>query len=415
MFKYFKTYYFPLILLLSIILGGVTGQLLGKDALRLKPLGDIFLNLIFTAIVPLLFFSISSAIARIGRSNQFLKMIFSMFLVFIFTGLVAAVYMIFIVKWFPPAQNVFLHPIATDKITPINVHEQFVNIFTVSDFSQLLSHHNMLALIFFSVLVGLSTASVGEKGKVFGNFLQSGADVFMRLIGFIMYYAPIGFFAYFAVLVADLGPKLVENYVRVSIIYYSSAALYFIVAFTFYAYLAGKKAGIKLFWKNALVPMVTSLATCSSAASIPANLQATKNMGISPTIYETVIPLGGILHKDGSVLGAIVKIAFLFGIFHMSFTGLTVLVTALVIALLVGTVMGAIPSGGMLGEMLILSLYGFPPEALIIIAAISIIIDPLATMLNVISNTVSTLLIARLVEGKTWITEKYNVMVSSAT
>ena len=79
------------------------------------------------------------------------------------------------------------------------------------------------------------------------------------------------------------------------------------------------------------------------------------------------------------------------------------LFTAVGVSLLVGTVMGAIPSGGMLGELLILSIYGFPPSALLVIAAISIIIDPMATLLNVTGNSVSSMLIARLVEGRTWL------------
>ena len=66
-------------------------------------------------------------------------------------------------------------------------------------------------------------------------------------------------------------------------------------------------------------PTVTSLATCSSAASIPANLEATKKMGISSDVRETVVLLGSTLHKDGSVLGGVLKIAFLFGIFNMEF------------------------------------------------------------------------------------------------
>ncbi len=82
------------------------------------------------------------------------------------------------------------------------------------------------------------------------------------------------------------------------------------------------------------------------------------------------------------------------------------LLTVLGVSLLVGTVMGAIPSGGMLGELLILTIYGFPPSVLIVIAAISIIIDPLATMLNVTGNSVSSMMIARLVEGKKWLLQK---------
>lgn len=394
-----KSYAFPILLFLSILLGGFAGHQLGAEAARLKPLGDIFLNLIFTVIVPLIFFSVSSAVARMGDSRQLGKTLSVMLITFLFTSTIAAVYMIGVVKIFPPALGVTLNIPVTNKINHIEIADQIVNIFTVTDFTKLLSHQNMLALIFFSILVGLATSALGEKSKSFAGFLHAGTDVFMKVITYIMYYAPIGFFAYFAVLAGELGPKLMENYFRVAVIYYVSATLYFFLAFTFFACLAGKNS-IKRFWSSVLIPMLTALATCSSAASIPANLQATKKMGLPESIYETVIPLGTVLHKDGSVLGAIIKIAFLFGIYHMSFSGPAVLLTALFIALLVGTVMGAIPSGGMLGEMVILSLYGFPPQALIIIAAISIIIDPLATMLNVTGNTICSLLVTRWMCGR---------------
>ena len=194
-----------------------------------------------------------------------------------------------------------------------------------------------------------------------------------------------------------------HSYVRVTIIYYLFACAYFVFIYTAFAFLAGKMKGTRLFWKNVLLPATTSIATCSSAASIPANLVATKAMRVSSGIVETVIPLGSIIHKDGSVMGGVVKIAFLFGLFHLKFTGVSVLLTALGVSMLVGTVMGAIPSGGMLGELLILTVYGFPPSALIVISAISIIIDPIATLLNVTGNSVSSMMIARLVDGKKWL------------
>jgi Na+/H+-dicarboxylate symporter len=276
--------------------------------------------------------------------------------------------------------------------------------FTVSDFSQLLSHQHMLALIVFSILVGLAvTKSNKKQGALFLGFLEAGEMVFMKFFDLIMYYAPIGFFAYFAVLVSDLGPQLMGSYLRISILYYSSATLYFIVASTGVAWLAAKNKGVRLFWAKVILPAVTSLATCSSAASIPANLEAAKQMSVPSDIADTIIPLGSLIHKDGSVIGGMFKIAFLFGLFQLDFTSPTVLLTALGVSVLVGTVMGAIPSGGMLGELLILAVYGFPPSALIAIAAISIIIDPLATMLNVTGNTVGSMLIARFVHGTSWL------------
>lgn len=400
--KLLSTYSFPFILISSIFLGGFAGYCFGQDAIRLKPFGDIFLNLIFTTIVPLIFFSVSSAIARSSSLEKLGKILSSMMLVFIFTGTIAALYTIGVVTLFPVGQNINLPLAIPETVTAIDLPSQIVNIFTVPDFASLLSQNHILALIVFSMLIGIATLTAGETGKPFANFLQSGEIIFMRVFKLIMFYAPIGFFCYFAVMVSQLGPQLLQSYAQIALLYYSSALIYFIAAFTFYAYLSGKLEGVKLFWKNAFLPTVTSIATCSSIASIPANLAATKEMKVSPEIYETTIPLGAMIHKDGSVMGGIFKIAFLFGIFHLSFSGIPVILTALGVALLVGTVMGAIPSGGMLGELLILNVYGFPPNALIAAAAISIIIDPPATLLNVTGDGVASMLVARLVEGRKW-------------
>ena len=399
-----SSYLFSFILIDSIVLGGITGYFFDSVIPYLKPFGDIFLNLIFTGIVPLIFFSVASAIARINTLDKLGKIAFYMIIVFLFTGIIAAIYTLFIVIIFPPAQDVILPLTVPRKTTTPSFLKQVSEVFTVPEFSQLLSHKHILALIIFSILVGLAASNTNEKGKTFVTFLQAGEEIFMRVFSLIMYYAPIGFFAYFAVLIHELGPQLMGTYLRITMLYYTSGLIYFILAFSLFAYLAGKTQGIKLFWRSIFLPSVTAIATCSSAASIPANIVATKRMRVTSEIYETVIPLGTIIHKDGSVIGGMFKIAFLFGIFHLNFSGVSVLLIALGISLLVGTVMGAIPSGGMLVELLILSVYGFPPSVLIAIAAISIIIDPLATMLNVTCNSVSSMMIARLVEGKKWLT-----------
>ena len=393
-----RSYFFPLVLLVAIVLGGITGYYFGHITPYLKPFGDLFLNLIFTAIVPLIFFSISSAVAKIHSVHTLGRIFSCMAAIFLFTGLIAAISSLFFVILFPPAQGITI-PLSNgiNHEAPLFIN-QIAGIFTVPDFSQLFSHQHMLALIIFALLVGLSAQSAEDKTSPFAAFLQSGEHVFMRVFDYIMYYAPIGFFAYFAVMVHDLGPQIMGSYLRVATLYYSFGLLYFVVALSAYAYIADKSQGVKSFWAHIFLPTITAISTCSSAASIPANLQAAKRIGVRDAIYETSIPLGSMIHKDGSVIGGIFKIAFLFGLFHLDFNSASVILTAIGISLLVGTVMGAIPSGGMLGELLILNLYGFPPSVLIAVAAISIIIDPLATMINVTSNTVSSMLIDRFVK-----------------
>ena len=206
-----KAYRFPLILLSSILIGGFIGYFMGADAVALKPLGDIFLNLMFTIVVPLVFFSIASSIANMDGLKRFGKIMSSMAGTFLFTSILVAIFMIIVVKIFPPAQGVVLELTQPDKAgKAVSVADQIVGILTVSDFSKLLSRENMLALIFFSILMGIATSAVGEKGKPFATFLQAGAEISMKVVSFIMYYAPIGLAAYFAALVGEFMHNFLE-------------------------------------------------------------------------------------------------------------------------------------------------------------------------------------------------------------
>lgn len=288
----------------------------------------------------------------------------------------------------------------------VGLLQQLVNTVTVSDFKDLLSKANMLQLIIFSILVGIATAMAGEIAKPIAIFTQAGAAVMMKLVNLIMKLAPIGLGCYFATVIGELGPQILSGYAKVFVLYIILAAICYAGIFTLYAYIAGGKQGVEVFWKNAIAPTVTALATCSSAASIPVNLDASKKMGVPNDIAETVIPLGANIHKDGSVIGGVLKITFLFGLFGRDITSISAIISIVSVSFLVGAVMGAIPGGGMMGEMLILSVYGFSPEVLPIIAVISTIIDAPATVLNSTGNTVCSMMVARLVEGKEWMKVK---------
>ncbi|MFH1020779.1 MAG: dicarboxylate/amino acid:cation symporter [Pseudomonadota bacterium] len=400
---FLKSYGFSLLLIASMILGALLGIILKKDAAMFKPLGDVFLNLLFTVIVPLVFFSISSTVAAMTNLRRLGKILFLMVLLFVATGLVASAVMILAVVLYPPALGASIPLPAAIDAQHLNASEQLVRAFTVSDFPNLLSKNNMLALIVFSMLTGLATSAVGKKGKAFAVFLASANEVMMKLITFIMYYAPIGLGAYFAYLVGVFGPELLGSYARAMTLYYPTALVYFIVAFTLYAFLAGRGVGLKKFWCHIIPPSLTALATGSSMATIPANLQAADNIGVPRDISEVVIPIGATIHMEGSCLAAVLKIAFLFGIFQMPFIGVEPILTALGIALLTGVVVSGIPGGGTIGELLILSFYGFPPEALPLITMIGTLVDAPATMINAVGDNVSSMLIARVLGGKNWI------------
>lgn len=400
---FLQSYGFSLLLIISIIIGALLGIVFKKDAALLKPLGDIFLNLLFTVIVPLVFFSIASTVASMTNLRRLGKILAVMFLIFVGTGLIASAIMIAAAVLYPPAAGVSIPlPTAVD-VQHLKASEQIVRAFTVPDFAQLLSKNNMLALIVFSMLTGLATSAAGEKGKPFAVFLASANEVMLKLISFIMYYAPVGLCAYFAYLVGVVGPELLGSYARAMLLYYPIALAYFVFAFTVYAFLAGRASGVKKFWRNIIPPSVMALATGSSMATIPANLQAADNIGVPRDISEVIIPIGATIHMEGSCLAAVLKIAFLCGIFQVPFTGVEPILTALGIALLTGVVVSGIPGGGTIGELLILSLYGFPPEAFPLITMIGTLVDAPATMINAVGDNVASMMVARVLGGKKWI------------
>ncbi|HNZ11020.1 MAG TPA: dicarboxylate/amino acid:cation symporter, partial [Smithellaceae bacterium] len=303
--SFLDSYGFSILLIISIGIGAVLGIALKQDAALLKPLGDIFLNLLFTVIVPLVFFSISATVASMTDLRRLGKILSAMVLIFMITGVISSAVMIAAVVLFPPAVGVNIPLPAASGIEQIKTVDQIVRAFTAPDFSNLLSRNNMLALIVFSILTGLAASAAGEKGKAFTGFLTSANAVMMKLISFIMYYAPIGLCAYFAYLVGVFGPQLLGSYARSMAVYYPTAILYFFLAFTLYAFFAGRAAGVKKFWSNIIPPSLTALATGSSMATIPLNLQAADKIGVPRDISEVVIPIGATMHMEGSCLAAV--------------------------------------------------------------------------------------------------------------
>lgn len=400
---FLSSYGFSITLIISLFIGTLLGIIFKQDAAVLKPFGDIFLNLLFTAIIPLVFFSISSSVASITNVGRLGKIIFSMLLIFILTGIIASVVMIIGVTVYPPATGVVINFGTEFTPQPLTVSEQIVKALTTPDFADILSKKNMLALIIFSVLIGLATSTAGEKGKFFSDFLSSGNSVMTKMISFIMYYAPIGLCAYFAYLIGISGEKLLSSYARVMILYFPVAILYFFIVFSIYVTISAGNNGLRKFWRNIIPPSLIALATGSSIATIPSNLQAADKIGVPKEIREVIIPIGATMHMEGSCLAAVLKIAFLFGIFNMNFAGTETILTALGIALLTGIVVSGIPGGGTIGELMIISFYGFPPEVFPIIMMIGTIVDAPATMVNAVGDNVSSIMVARIMEGKHWI------------
>lgn len=400
--SFLKNYRSILLLLGGIAMGTVAGLLFPESVQWLKPLGDIFLNLIFAAVIPLIFFAIASSVAGISSTHRLGRTLVTMGSVFLTLIVLTAVTTIFAVWLFPVEQD-----FVADGPNSVELVEEDAAVWSdrvayfvsVDDFYKLLSRQNMLAFVIFSFMVGIASLRSGAAGEPFRHFLASGNEVMKQLLILIMKVAPLGLGAYFAYQVAALGDRLVTLYAKPLGLYYGLGILYFVVAYTLFVYVASGRKGVRTYWRHNIEPSLTALGTCSSIATMPVNLQAAQRMGIPPAVANIVIPLGTTLHKNGSSMSSIIKIYVAFTIIGWNFFDPTTLVTAIGITVLVSIVAGGIPNGGYIGEILMISVYGLPPEAIPAVMIIGTLVDPMATLLNATGDTVAAIVTARLVRN----------------
>ena len=408
--KFIKNYKSTLILLGSIIIGTIVGLIFKEKAQILSPFGDLFLNLLLVIIIPLIFLTLTTSIGKMKQPKRIGKILGAIVAVFIFTSLVSVLVGIATtksIKLVNTQDSNAIKEVLKDETTldneKVNFLERTVSTISVNDFSKILTRDNMIALIIFSILIGISINMSKEKGKKFLEVLDSANEVIQSFIKLIMYYAPIGLGCYFASLVGTFGGEIAIGYGKTFIIYTIVAILFYFIFYSLYAYLAAGKKGFIAYWKNILPATLTSLATCSSAASIPVNTTCAKNIGVPEDIADTTIPLGTSFHKDGSIIGSVFKIMFLVNLFGTDISTGKILGVALLATLLIT----AVPiGGGTISETLIITMLGFPAASLGMLTIIATIIDPPATMLNVVGDSASSMLVARIIDGKKWLTTK---------
>ena len=404
--RIWKSYRFPIILVMGIIVGALLGVTLGEKATVLKPLGDIFLNLMFTIVVPMVYVSITTAVGNMVNMKCLGKILGNLVVTFIITGMFAAALVLVVVNIWPPAANTTIQLANAEMQEAASVGDLLVNSLTVNDFSGLMSRNNMLPIIVFAILSGVCVSACGGEESPAGRLLNNLNDIIFKMVDVIMKLAPIGLGAYFANLVGEFGPELIGDYGRAMVIYYPMCLVYVVIAFPAYTYFAGGMTAVKRMLKHILSPALTAFATQSSVAAIPANMEACRKIGVPEDISNIVLPMGATMHMDGSVLSSIIKISFLFGIFGQPFTGVGTYAMSVVVAILSAFVLSGAPGGGLVGEMLIVSLFGFPAEAFPLIATLGFLFDPAATCLNSSGDTIASMMITRMVEGRDWLAKR---------
>lgn len=404
--KIWKNYKSTIILLLSIIIGTIIGLIFKEKACILSPLGDIFLNLMFVIIVPLIFLTITSTIIKMENPKRLGKIMITILIVFAVMSIIAALIGVvssYTIKLIDSKDiNNLTNLLNQDVVISeeVNILQKTANLLTVNDFYKILSKENIIAILVFSIIFGFAIRKSKDKGKKVIELILSLNEVVINIVNIIMYYAPIGLGCFIATLIGSYGSVIAIGFLKTFIVYTLVCIFIYVFVYSAYVFLVSGKKGLKAYWKNIIGPSTTALATCSSAATIPINIKYTKEMGVPSDIAETTIPMGTSFHKDGSVVGSAFKIMFLIYLFGKDINILTILGVSLLSTLLIT----AVPiGGGTISEMFILQILGFPSSALPIISIIATIIDAPANVLNVVGDSCSSLIVARIIDGKNFL------------
>ena len=415
--RFLKNYSFLLTMLLGIVAGCIVGafwpavkdadgNIVQQGARVLEPLGTVFINLMFCIVVPMVFCSIASAIANMDSMKKAGKIMGATIGTFLVTAGIAAIIMYIVCRIFPLVQGQY-QAVEGEVGETLGFADMVINFFTKPDFVELLSRRAILPLIVFAVLCGFGIQMAGGKKTMTAKLLADITNCIMKVVKIITYYAPIGFFGFFASLVATYGPELIGDYSRTLIIYYVLCFAYMFVFFPIYARFGGGKGAVKVMFKHLLKPAAVSFGTCSSVATIPTNMEAAEETGISKDVANIVMPLGATMHMDGSSMSAIIKVAFLFGIFGKDF-GTWEAILAIIVAIFSSVAMSGIPGGGGTGELVLCTIF-FPDQMAIaypIAIALGNLVDPPATMVNAAGDYVVSYIVARFVDGKNWLQKR---------
>ena len=401
--NFLKNYGFILSMLLGIAGGCIVGLVNPQLAGKLEPLGTLFTNMMFCVVVPMVFCSICSAIANMpsmGRAGKVMGVTIGTFFV---TAGIASIIMYTVMRVFPVVTGTYDVPQA-DPSAVMGVGDMVVSFFTKPDFVELLSRRAILPLIVFAVIMGFGIQMNGGPKTMTAKLLEDITGCIMNAVKIVTYYAPIGFFGFFANLVADYGPELIGDYSRTLLLYYGLCFVYMFTFFPIYARFGGGKGAIKVMFRHLFKPAAVSFGTCSSVATIPTNMEAAESTGINKDVTNIVLPLGATMHMDGSAMSAILKVAFLFGMFGQDFTtGRAIL--AIVVAVFSSVAMSGIPGGGGTGELALCTIF-FPEQMAIaypMALALGNLVDPPATMLNAAGDYVASFIVSRFVDGKDWL------------
>lgn len=388
----------------AVVCGIVTGWIWGEAMVSIAWVGQLFLNALKMLIVPLIIAAVISGIASMGDVRK-LGTIGGITLLYYFsTTSIAVIIGLIVVNIIQPGAglghiNVELPARIAEK-EPTGISDILLSMISPNLIDSA-ANTQLLPIIVFSILFAAALTTIGERGRPVLAFFEGLNETMMKLITWIMYFAPIGIFALIASRLGSAGggDEFLAEITAVGLYVFtvlSGLAIHFVVLFLILIFFAGRGFDYLVGMMRALL---TAFGTASSSATLPLTMECVRENKVNDKAVRFVLPLGSTVNMDGTALyeaAAVLFIAQAYGLDLSIGQQAIVFITATLAA--IGA--AGIPEAGLVTMIIVLNAVGLPLDGIAMILAVDWFLDRFRTSINVWGDAVGAAVLGRFIDSR---------------
>ncbi|MFT4205291.1 MAG: dicarboxylate/amino acid:cation symporter [Chitinophagaceae bacterium] len=365
---------------------------------KIKLLTTIFLRLIQMIIAPLVFCTLAVGIAKLGDLKSVGRVGGRAMLWFISASLVSLLLGTLLVNLFQPGQAIALNAANHGAGSDIIAHTQefslqtFVGHVFPKSVIDSMANNEILQIVVFAVFFGIATAAVGTKGKIVIDFLDAASHIILKMVNYVMYFAPIGVFGSLAAVMATNGPSVFIFYGKY-LFYFAIAILTLCVILLLVGWCFLRER-LPLLLKSIVQPLIVAFTTTSSEAVFPKLTEQLEKFGCSNKVVSFVLPLGYSFNLDGSMINMTFASMAIAQAYHIHLDIGTQL-TMMLVLMVTSKGMAGVPRASLVVVAAICGMFKIPPEGIALILPIDHFCDMLRTATNVLGNALSTSVVSK--------------------
>ena len=363
----------------------------------LKPIGDIYINLLKFLIVPVVLISITAGVISLGDLKKVGSVGIKTFVYYLGTTAIAVVIGLVVVNLFkslfPVLDSTQLGELSYEAKEAPKVMEVIKNIFPDNALKPLVNA-DMLPVICIAIFLGAGILAAGQKADPVTNFINAANEIVMKILTMIIKVTPIGVFCLMANVVALNGPKIIGSLALVIGVAYIAYLAHIIIVYGLSVRLLSHMNPFK-FFKGMSPAIITAFTTTSSNATLPVNMECCQDLGADPGVTSFVLPLGATINMDGTAIYQAVSAVFIaccYGI-HLTFGQMAQIVLTAVLAS-IGT--AGVSGAGPIMLAMVLAQIGVPVEGIALIIGVDKIFDMGRTALNITGDATCAIWVSRL-------------------